>query len=275
MVHVPRPPRHVLGCPSDRPARIRFSDARPSVPAPAAPLGVACALLWSAGMTTGIKQIPLDDRPRERLDASGVSALSDQELIALLFGGDLPVAAEVVTRIGCAAELRAATKAMLREVPGVGPMRAAQLIAAVELGRRAANPPDRGRPISGALDVWVRVRDLVELDVEELHVLALDSRRRVLSRFSSARGESNLVHVSPRQVFRRALREGASCIIATHNHPSGNPIPSPDDVALTDRLLTAGRVVGLPLLDHVVVAAEGYFSFAEKKLLWNGENGSA
>ena len=221
-------------------------------------------------MSLGIKQIPLDNRPRERLLSAGPSALSDQELIALLFGGDLPAAEEVVGRFGRATELRGTTTALLCEVPGVGPMRAAQLVAAVELGRRAASPLDRGLPIATAEDVYRRVRDLDDLDVEELHVFALDTRRRELTRFVSARGETNIVHVSPREIFRRALRDGAAHVIVVHNHPSGNPIPSPEDVSLTDRLHTAGELVGCSLLDHVVVAAEGYYSFAERKLLWRG-----
>lgn len=219
-------------------------------------------------MTLGIKQIPPDLRPRERLATAGTAALTDVELVALVFGGDLAVAEELVARLGTLGGLRGVTPALLCEVPGVGPTRAAQLLAAVELGRRACAPPDRGLPLNCAEEVARRCDDMTHLDVEELHVLALDTRHRLLSRFITARGEANLVHASPREIFRRALREGAAQVVVVHNHPSGNPIPSPEDVALTERLLTAGQLVGVPVVDHLVMATEGYFSFAERKLLW-------
>lgn len=225
-------------------------------------------------MSVAIKHIPVENRPRERLHAAGPAALSDAELVALVFGGDLPAAEAVVTQLGGPQALLRSTQAMLCEVPGVGPARAAQLLAALELGRRAAALPiDRSQPLSTAERVARACADLTHLEVEELHVLALDLRHRLVARFTSARGEANLVHVSPRDIFRRALREGAAQVVIVHNHPSGNPIPSPEDVALTERLLTAGTVVGVPVCDHVIVAAEGWFSFAERTLLWSEPRG--
>lgn len=227
-------------------------------------------------MTLGIKHLPLDSRPRERLLSAGPAALTDAELIALIFGGDLAAAEAVVSQRGSAATLARTTAALLCEVPGVGPARAGQLLAALELGRRSTTTLlDRSQPLSTAEQVARFCGDLVHLDVEELHVLALDMRHRLVTRFASARGEANLVHVSPRDIFRRALREGAAQVVVVHNHPSGNPIPSPEDVALTERLLTAGTVVGVHVCDHVIVAAEGWFSFAERRLLMRDGRGTA
>jgi len=218
-------------------------------------------------MVIPIKQLAVDGRPRERLLSAGASALTDPELVALVFGGDLPAAEAIIERFGDAARLRAVTLGGLCTVPGVGPSRAAQLLAAVELGRRAGATAARDVPLRGPQQAYLQLRDLAEQEQEELRVLALDARQRPLSRFVSAVGAVNVVHVSPRDIFRRALREGAVSLIVAHNHPSGDPSPSPEDVELTRRLRAAGDLVGVPLLDHIIVADEGYYSFTEGRVL--------
>jgi DNA repair protein RadC len=112
-------------------------------------------------------------------------------------------------------------------------------------------------------DAAAYLADMAALEQEELHVLALDGRHRPLARHVVARGSLNVVHVSPRDVFRRLLRESAAGAIVAHNHPSGDPTPSEDDVDLTRRLHAAGDTVGVPLLDHLVIASGGFHSFAE------------
>lgn len=226
-------------------------------------------LLVPVCMVLPIKQLPLDNRPRERLATLGPASLTEPELISLLFGGDLPAAEGLVERLGTIAGLRVASLAQLHEVPGVGPARAAQLLAAVELGRRAAGPWARSShpSLRNPEEACMHLCDMRDLEQEELRVVSLDARHRPLSRFTSALGAANVVHVSPRDVFRRALREGAVAVLVAHNHPSGDPTPSGEDLALTRRLRAAGEVVGVALLDHLIIATEGCYSFEERRVI--------
>jgi DNA repair protein RadC len=145
----------------------------------------------------------------------------------------------------------------------VGPARACQLLAALELGRRAARPrPPEGRPLRQPADAAAQLDELAQLEQEELHVVALDAAHRPIARFVAARGALNVVHVTPREVLRRLVREGAAAAIVAHNHPSGDPTPSRDDRELTLRLRAAGELVGVAILDHLVIARGGFYSFA-------------
>jgi DNA repair protein RadC len=228
-------------------------------------------VLWPAAVSlatveaiSGIRGLPEAERPRERLLRLGREALSEVELVALVFGGDLDCAHTVVTALGGVAGMQRAVAAELCAVDGVGPARACQLIAALELGRRAARPrPPEGQPLVEPADAAAHFGELGDLELEELHVLALDAAHRPIVRFLAARGSLNVVHVTPREVLRRLVREGAAAAIIAHNHPSGDPKPSHDDRTLTLRLRAAGEVVGVAILDHLVIARGGYFSFAE------------
>jgi DNA repair protein RadC len=219
------------------------------------------------------------DRPRERFWAVGPSALTGQELLAILLGTGtrgrdaLAVAGEILAR-GDGSLRRLATRpwAELAQVPGVGRTKAARLAAAIELGRRVGTetepPPER---IRGPGDVQryygLRLRDLA---VEEFHVLALGSQSQILADLLITRGILNSSLVHPREVFRAAIAEAAAGIIVVHNHPSGDPTPSADDRAVTRQLVDAGRVLDVPVYDHVVIGGGGgerYVSFAEAGLL--------
>jgi DNA repair protein RadC len=138
----------------------------------------------------------------------------------------------------------------------------------MELGGRAADSEAaRALPMRCAAQVREHLRGLVSLEQEEMHVLALDARNRLLSDFVVARGGLNVVHVSPRDVFRRLMREGAASAILAHNHPSGDPLPSADDVELTNRLRDVGALVGIPILDHIILGADGHFSFSDGQVI--------
>jgi len=222
------------------------------------------------------------DRPRERFWAVGPAALTAQELLAILLGTGtrgqgtrgqdaLAVAAEILVR-GDGSLRRLATRpwAELARIPGVGRAKAARLAAAIELGRRvgteAEPPPERVR---GPGDVQryygLRLRDLA---VEEFHVLALGSQSQILADLLITRGILNSSLVHPREVFRAAIAEAAAGIIVVHNHPSGDPTPSADDRAVTRQLVDAGRLLDVPVYDHVVIGGgERYVSFAEAGLL--------
>jgi len=216
------------------------------------------------------------DRPRERFWAVGPAALTPQELLAILLGTGtqgrdaLTVAGEVLARSeGSLLRLAGRPWAEVAQVPGVGRAKAARVGAAIELGRRVGletePPPER---IRGPGDVHrfyaPRLRDL---PVEEFHVLALGSQSQILADLLITRGILNSSLVHPREVFRAAIAEAAAGIIVVHNHPSGDPTPSADDRAVTRQLVDAGRLLDVPVYDHVVVGGERYVSFAEAGLL--------
>jgi DNA repair protein RadC len=213
---------------------------------------------------TLIKQLPEAERPRERLLRTGERALSDAELVALIWGGGLDRAADLVGRYGGVIGLLRAGVGELCELPGIGIARATQLRAALELGRRACLPPPTpGKLIRTPEDAVACLGDMVGLEDEEFHVLALDGRNRVQSRFVAARGSRNMVQVVPRDVLRRVLRESALAIVVAHNHPSGDPTPSREDRDLTLRLYDGCNAVGIVLLDHLVIGRTGFHSFSE------------
>jgi DNA repair protein RadC len=216
------------------------------------------------------------DRPRERLWRLGTHALTVQELIAILLGtgcagkGALEVAATLLERVDSSiVRLASRPAADVARVPGVGRAKAARVAAALELGRRLgaeqAPPPER---IAGPADVHrLCAPRLRELTVEEFHVLALGSQSQVLADLLITRGILNSSLVHPREVFRAAIAEAAAGIIVVHNHPSGDPTPSTDDRAVTRQLVDAGRLLDLPVYDHVIIGGERYVSFAEAGLL--------
>ncbi|PYP46574.1 MAG: hypothetical protein DMD50_06980 [Gemmatimonadetes bacterium] len=227
-------------------------------------------------MSLRLSERPERDRPRERLWSVGPAALTGQELLAILLGTGcagrdaLAVAGEVLARVdGSLRRLAGRPSADLARVPGVGRGKAARVVAALELGRRVGTetdpPPERVR---GPADVQrfygTRLRDLA---VEEFHVLALGSQSQILGDLLITRGILNSSLVHPREVFRAAIAEAAAGIIVVHNHPSGDPTPSADDRAVTRQLVDAGRLLDLPVYDHVIVGGDGYVSFAEAGLL--------
>jgi DNA repair protein RadC len=229
-------------------------------------------------MPLRLSEHPEHDRPRERFWAVGPAALTGQELVAILLGTGcrgrdaLRVAGDVLARVeGSLRRLAGRPPAEVAHLPGVGRAKAARLAAAIELGRRvgleAEPPPAR---IRGPGDVHryygPRLRDLA---VEEFHVLALGSQSQVLGDLLITRGLLNSSLVHPREVFRAAIAEAAAGIIIVHNHTSGDPTPSADDREVTRQLVDAGRLLDLPVYDHVIVGGGGerYVSFAEAGLL--------
>jgi len=216
------------------------------------------------------------DRPRERLWSLGPAALTGAELLAILLGTGargrdaLAVAADLLARVeGSLCRLAARPGAEVAQMPGVGRAKAARLAAAFEIGRRAASeaepPPVR---IRGPADVHrLYLPRLRDLPVEEFHVLALGSQSQVIRDLMITRGILNSSLVHPREVFRAAIAEAAAGIIVVHNHPSGDPTPSADDREVTRQLVDAGRLLDVPVYDHVIVGGERYVSFAEAGLL--------
>lgn len=216
--------------------------------------------------------------PREKLASRGSAGLSDGELVAILLGTGTAqrpapaLAEQLLCRLGGLQGLLHANLEQLAGVSGVGTGKAARIAAALELGRRAsAQPLPRGGRLSSSEDVYRAFGPLLShVRHEELWAIALDVRQRILSRILLARGGLSACPVSAADVFRPLIQSGASATILVHNHPSGAPDPSADDLLLTERLAQAGELLGIALLDHVIVAAEGYFSCLDAGLYRRG-----
>ncbi len=210
-------------------------------------------------------------RLRDRLCTYGGGGLGDAELVALLLGGAaaLDGARAVAERYPTLEDLGRAPPDELASLPGVGPAGATRLRAAFELARRAAaEDAPRGRPVSTPADARaVLAPHLLGHDREHFVVCGLDARHRVRLVHTVAVGTLAYVDVHPREVFRPLVRAGAFAAIVGHNHPSGDPTPSEDDLRLTRRLEEAGRLVGIALLDHLVFGGGAAVSLRERGLL--------
>ena len=218
-----------------------------------------------------MKSLALHDRPREKLERAGATALGDNELLALVLGhgaaraSALELANTVLAGVGGLHGLARATIDDLRRVPGIGRARAAQLLAAVEAGRRTLVRGGRERPqIATPGDVArLLVPQFGARAVEQFGVVLLDTKHRVLRTTVISVGTLDASLVHPREVFREAASGGAAAIVLFHNHPSGDPAPSDDDVELTRRLVRAGELMGIQVLDHVIVAETRFCSLRE------------
>jgi DNA repair protein RadC len=222
-----------------------------------------------------MKSIEPHDRPREKLERLGAGSLGDNELLALVLGhgaaknGALDLANGVLTAAGGLHGLARASVDELRRIPGIGAARASQLLAAVEAGRRTLVRSRRERP------QIMEPRNAAELlipqfgskRVEHFGVLLLDTKHRVIRTSVVSVGSLDASVVHPREVFREATMVGAAAMVLFHNHPSGDPTPSHDDVALTERLMRAGELMGIYVIDHVIVAESRYHSMRERKNL--------
>jgi DNA repair protein RadC len=213
-------------------------------------------------------------QPRERYASRGPWGFGDVEMLALILGTGVAgrtsqeVAATLLSELGGLPGLARASVRELTEVKGLGPARAVRVHAALQLGRRslaAPLPPEVVDTPGRAADQLAPA--LRGLPHEELHALYLDRRRRPLAVRMLTRGSDAFTVVDPRQVYQWAIKEGASGVILAHNHPSGDPTPSSQDHEVTQRVMAAGRVLGVPLLDHLVIGASSWVSLAEERTL--------
>lgn len=224
-----------------------------------------------AALPPWVSLAPQPHRPRERLLAHGVQALADSDLLALVLGSGVrgrsaeALSAQLLSHMGGIGMLSRARVAELRAVAGIGSARAARVVAAFELGDRARRSERDSSPVvRGPQDVHESVRSrLIWLEQEVFLVLALDARNHVLDEIEVARGTLAGVEVHPREVFRPLIRRAAYSCVVVHNHPSGDPTPSQEDVDLTLRLAEAGAILGIAVLDHVVVARSGFVSLSD------------
>ena len=210
------------------------------------------------------------ERPRERLWRRGSATSSDEELLAIILGTGvrghpaLAVATELVRSAGGVGVLSRASPRELAQVTGVGTARAARLAAAFELGRRAVEHVHHRHNLSRPDDVFHHVAPRLAGLVQEVFlVIGIDVRNALIEVVEVARGTVNGVDVHPREVFRPLVRMAAAAAVVVHNHPSGDPTPSQEDLDLTRRLREVGILVGIPILDHVVIGSQGFRSIAE------------
>jgi DNA repair protein RadC len=221
-----------------------------------------------------IKELPVQDRPRERLAQLGPSALSTAELLAIVLrtGVDgesaLALARRLLARHGGIAGLARVSLSQLVAEKGIGTAKAAQLQAALELGRRLtlAAPEERPQVRSPGDAAALLVPLIGHKEQEHFWVLFLDTRNRVLGSEGIYKGSLNQSQVRVGEVFREAVRRNCAAIIVAHNHPSGDPAPSPEDVAVTRDLVAAGQLLGIEVLDHLVVGCQRWVSLRERGL---------
>ncbi|MDH5586685.1 MAG: DNA repair protein RadC [Nitrospirota bacterium] len=223
-------------------------------------------------MKKGIQSWPEQERPRELLFLKGPQGLSDAQLLAILLRvgrtdcSAVEVAMDVLTQLEGLRGLANRSLEELCAIPGIGPAKAAQILAGVELGKRAlAMPLTEGKRIQGSQHVFEHYYPLLrDLRHEVFKAVLLDAKHTVIRDFTVSQGSLTVSIVHPREVFNIAVRESAAAIIFVHNHPSGDPEPSQEDHALTQRLIAAGDILGIRVLDHVVIGDGRYVSFADE-----------
>jgi len=219
-----------------------------------------------------IKDVPLEDRPRERLLQFGSSHLSNRELLAILLGSGtrtesvMSLSNRVLLHFDGLKLLNEATIEELTAIKGIGNAKGVLILAALELGRRLNQyrPQEKyfiRSPEDGADYVMEEMRQLKQ---EHFVVLFLDTKNQIIHRQTIFIGSLNASIVHPREVFREAVRRSAASIICIHNHPSGDPAPSQEDIQVTRRLVEAGKMMGIELLDHLIIGDRRFVSLKEK-----------
>lgn len=223
----------------------------------------------------GIKSLPGEERPRERLLLKGPSALSTSELLAIVIGKGAPgISAVMLSQriISAFGDLNALCKVSVPELlsfNGVGLAKACQILAIGEITRRLSGSPVLMSQIySSSNSIYNLIKPhLVNKDREHFLVVALDSRRRLIAIDNISIGTINQSLVHPREVFKVAINRRASYIVIAHNHPSGDTSPSSEDLAVTQRLVSVSHTIGIPILDHLIVSDSGYLSFKHEEYI--------
>jgi len=221
-----------------------------------------------------IRDLPMDERPRERLQHYGPGSLSTAELLAILLRvgvegcSAVSLGQRLLSQFGGIAGLARVSFAELCEVHGLGPAKAAQLKAALELGRRLliASPQERPRITSPADAANLLMLEMSLLEQEHLRVMLLDTKNHVLASPTVYKGSVHTSVVRVGELFRDAIKSNAVALILAHNHPSGDPTPSREDVRLTEQVVEAGKLLDIELLDHLVIGQQRYVSLKERGL---------
>ena len=224
-----------------------------------------------------LREMPAELLPRRRIEWLGPGALTTSELLSLVIGSGRPgenairVAETVLVESGGLHGLRNMPDSELQKIAGIGPAKAAQIRAALELGRRfIAMPPDTRPQIRSPADAANLVLvEMSALEREELRVLLLDTKLFVKRMVTVYQGNLNTAVVRVGEVFRDAIRDQAASIVVLHNHPSSDPSPSPEDIRVTEQMVEAGKLLDIDVVDHLVIAGHRYVSLKERGLGFN------
>ena len=218
-----------------------------------------------------IKDISLENRPRERLEKQGPQVLSDAELLAVILKTGnkeenvIDMSNRLISKYGFD-KLSVCSINELKEINGIGSAKACQIVALFELNKRHSYSKLQGKPIKTAKDVFEYCSPkLSNLDREQFMILHLDTKNRVIKDEIVSIGVLDGAIVHPREVFKSAIKESAHSVILVHNHPSGDPTPSDEDLEMTNRLFSAGELLGIKVLDHVIVGKEMHYSFMDNR----------
>jgi len=219
-----------------------------------------------------IQSLPQSERPRERLMKFGPESMAASELIAIILGSGmkgrsvLVLAQELVAHFGTLARLAQATIEELRQIKGIGQAKAVQLRAIFSLSTRLASQSSQARyRVDNPIHAYHLVKDELQHEKREFFMaILLDTKGYVICHEVIAIGTLSNTLVHPREVFYPAIRHKAASLIVLHNHPSGDPTPSPEDIAVTQKLVEAGKLVGIPVNDHIIVGDQGYVSLRQK-----------
>ncbi|MFH1712865.1 MAG: DNA repair protein RadC [Candidatus Jacksonbacteria bacterium] len=221
-----------------------------------------------------IHDLPSDERPRERLVKFGEHALSVQELLQLILGRGVAgesvavTSQKLLTQFGSLQKLAEASIEELSLIKGIGLAKAAQIKAVFEIGRRLSTQilPYKSKEIANPKNVYKLIKNkLKNYHKEHFYIITLDSRNWSIAEVSIGSLNASVVH--PREAFAEAIKNNAASVIFAHNHPSGDPEPSEDDLEITKKLVESGKILGIEVVDHVIVVKDDFFSFKEKGLV--------
>ncbi|WP_166238849.1 RadC family protein [Paenibacillus turpanensis] len=229
----------------------------------------------TSGNSIPLKHVPEEERPRERLVQAGAEALSHAELLAILLRtgtksySAVALAQKLLAEAGGIRQLADLGLEQLTALHGMGPVKAVQLLAGIELGRRMAASALQEKPVirspKDAADLLTeRMRYLQK---EHFVCLFLNTKNAVIGHETLSVGSLNASIVHPREVYRAAIQKGCASIICAHNHPSGDPTPSPEDIQMTQRLMEAGDIIGIEVLDHLIIGEQKFVSLKELGLM--------
>lgn len=218
-----------------------------------------------------VRDLPKIERPREKLIQYGPNRLSNTELLAIILrsgkkGENVIELSNKILKKFKSENLPTLSYKELKDFPGLGPAKACEIIACFELGKRLL----KGKPEGFYLkpeDVWKELKDIRDNKKEHFIIFYLDSRNQEIKREIISVGSLNASLVHPREVFEPAVKNLAAQIVLAHNHPSGDPEPSEEDLEINKRLVEAGKILGIEVIDHIIVTQNSYFSFKEKELL--------
>ncbi|MFD2670488.1 RadC family protein [Marinicrinis sediminis] len=219
-----------------------------------------------------LRDVPLEDRPRERLLQFGAQAVSNTELLAILLRtgtvseSAVHLAQRIFSEVGGLRALVDSSVDQLTDIRGIGPAKAVQIKASIELGRRLSRASLDEHPVIRTPEdaAMLVMEDLRYLQKEHFVCLFLNTKNHVVGQETLSMGSLNASIVHPREVFRAAIKRSSASIICVHNHPSGDPEPSPQDLDMTKRLMDAGEIIGIEVLDHIIIGDQQFISLKQK-----------